>query len=190
MHLASHGPARKSDVVPMENQVAIATDIVPHLPGSPKESPVLSTVTIERCAGDCGRCVVQSVAELLSTKASSMHARVDRLQRRFDKQAFGVELPGDEYTRTLPEKEASLHAMAKNIAGCDKAEGNARLVVVSMLGDARQHMSELVKAERALFIAESEDDTRPSPAKEEEPFVPPVPWTPLQRFLRSFGIKI
>lgn len=173
----------------MEKQVANATDAASHHVDFRKELPVLSPMTVERCTGDCERCVVQSVANLLSRKAGLTHAEAGGLQRRFDRQAFGFLLPGDEYTRTLPDMEASLHAIAKDIAGCDKVEGGARLTVVSMLGDARQRMSEFVREERAKYIAEKDGETRASPTKEDEPFVPPVPWTPMQRFLRSFGIK-
>ncbi len=174
----------------MEHPVAVATDIAPNAVDPAKESPSLSSTTVQRCTDDCKRCVVRVIAERMAEKERLRHAEASELQDRFDRQAFGFLRPGDEHVRTLPQMEASLHEIATNIAGCDKATGGARLMTVSMLGDARAHMNELVKAARALYISDAGEGAHRAAPKEEPPFVPPVPWTFMQRLLRSWGIKI
>lgn len=173
----------------MEKQVALATETAPHPIDPPKEPTGLSAKTVERCTADCKQCVVRVIAERMAKRDRLRRSEASELQRRFDRQAFGFARPGDEHVRTLPQMEESLHAIATNIAGCDKATGGARLMAVSMLGDARNHMNEVVAAERALYVSEIGDGEPAIPAKEDAPFVPPLPWTLMQRFLRSFGIK-
>lgn len=109
------------------------------------------------------------------------------LQHRFDDQAFGINRPADRYVRPIPEQEESLVQMKARVEGCDKIANGSRLLTVAMLEHSEYTLQMKIDAERALYISSMTFGASAKPV-EEKPFVPPTPYTPIQRLAKSFGL--